>query len=329
MRTINKVLCSTFATLLLLTASFLRREQPDDSSAALPASLPVQSDVHHETLPPDRSDDTLHEQESIIENTVEQRRFDYSSVPAYSGAPYTVINDNLPFSLSDELEAEPFERYSPLDDLGRCGPAIANIGTELMPTEERGAIGMVKPSGWQLVRYDDLIADHYLYNRCHLIGFQLTGENANEQNLFTGTRYLNVQGMLPIENEVAHYIRTTGNHVLYRVSPIFVDEELVARGVLIEAASVEDGGEGIRLCVFAYNVQPGIDIDYATGNSTRSPTSDQAEDPKAEGYIGNRKSKVFHRPSCPNLPAERNRIRFDSRDGALDAGFKACGNCNP
>ena len=213
--------------------------------------------------------------------------------------------------------------------MGRCGPAIANIGMELMPTEERGPIGMVKPSGWQLVRYDDLIEDHYLYNRCHLIGFQLTGENANEQNLFTGTRYLNVQGMLPIENEVARYIRATGNHVLYRVSPVFMDEELVARGVLIEALSVEDGGEGIRRCVFAYNVQPGIDIDYATGNSTRSIVSDQAEDLKAEGFIGNRKSKVFHRPSCPNLPAERNRIPFDSRDDALDAGFKACGNCNP
>ena len=175
-----------------------------------------------------------------------------------------------PFFDPDEFDDRPFEFYPALDELGRCGTTMACVGKEPMPTEERDQIGMIKPSGWHTIRYDDLIEDHYLYNRCHLIGYQLTGENANERNLVTGTRYLNAQGMLPIENKVAEYIRKTGNHVLYRVTPAFDGEDLLAKGILIEARSVEDAGAGICLCLFAYNVQPGVVIDYATGDSWRA-----------------------------------------------------------
>lgn len=191
--------------------------------------------------------------------------FDLAAVPSYTGNPYTIINENKPYFSSDELsQTASFESYSELDELGRCGVAYANIGQDLMPTEERGAIGMVKPSGWHTVKYD-CVDGRYLYNRCHLIGFQLTGENANEKNLVTGTRYLNVDGMLPFENMVADYIKETENHVLYRVTPEFADNELVCRGVFMEAKSLED--DGIEFCVFVYNVQPGITIDYETGDS--------------------------------------------------------------
>ncbi len=191
-------------------------------------------------------------------------------IPAYSGSPYIEINDNQPFFEKGEFTTEPFEEYSELDALGRCGVAYANICQELMPTEERGEIGRVKPSGWHTVKYPEVIKDLYLYNRCHLIGFQLAGENANEKNLITGTRYLNVKGMLPFENEVADYVEETDQHVLYRVTPIFTDDNLVADGVLMEACSVEDAGKGVSFCVFVYNVQPGIEIDYQTGESRYS-----------------------------------------------------------
>ena len=186
---------------------------------------------------------------------------------AYDGKPYVEVNDNVPFFDDNEITTESFETYSELDSLGRCGVVFANISKELMPTEERGEIGMIKPSGWHTVKYPDIIEDLYLYNRCHLIGYQLSGKNANERNLITGTRYLNVEGMLPFENEAADYVRRTGNHVLYRVTPIFEGDNLVAEGVLMEAYSVEDHGRGVRFCVFVYNVQPGIEIDYKTGKS--------------------------------------------------------------
>lgn len=187
-------------------------------------------------------------------------------VPPFSGEPYVIINDNEPDFTEADMVSTGYEYYSNLDFLGRCGYAMACIGTEMMPTEERGSIGQIKPSGWHTVKYD-FVDGKYLYNRCHLIGFQLTGENANECNLITGTRYLNVEGMLPFENMVADYVKETGNHVLYRVTPIFDGAELVARGVQMEAKSVEDNGEGICFNVFAYNNQPGVTIDYATGES--------------------------------------------------------------
>ncbi len=187
-------------------------------------------------------------------------------IPEFSGEAYIAINGNVPFFVEEEYTTESYEYYSELDELGRCGVTMACIGTDLMPTEERGSIGSVKPSGWQSVKYD-IVDGKYLYNRCHLIGFQLAGENANKQNLITGTRFLNIEGMLPFENLVADYVQETENHVLYRATPIFEGDNLVASGVVLEGLSMEDGGEDICFCVYAYNAQPGITIDYATGDS--------------------------------------------------------------
>lgn len=191
------------------------------------------------------------------------------SIPQYSGAVYVEINDNIPFFQESDITTTAYEEYSPLDRLGRCGPAMACLGRETMPTEARAEIGMIRPSGWHTVRYDDLIEDKYLYNRCHLIAYSLSGENDNELNLITGTRYMNIEGMLPFEIEVIDYILDTGSHVLYRVTPCFFENDLVARGVLMEAYSVEDGGRGLSFNVFVFNIQPGIIIDYKTGNSRR------------------------------------------------------------
>ena len=195
------------------------------------------------------------------------KEFNLEEVPDFTGIPYIEINSNKPWFDKDQKNTKAFEEYSDLDSLGRCGPAMANVCIELMPTEERGEIGMIKPSGWHTVKYDDIIEDRYLYNRCHLIAYSLTGENANEKNLITGTRFMNVNGMLPFEIQVANYIRDTNNHVLYRVTPVFNGKELVARGVIIEAWSVEDNGRGICFSIFCYNNQPGIKIDYTTGES--------------------------------------------------------------
>ena len=192
--------------------------------------------------------------------------FDLSSIPEFTDEPYVVLNDNQPQFTEEDFNKESLEEYSELDYLERCGPAFAKVGIETMPTEERGEIGQVKPSGWQTVKYD-IVDGKYLYNRCHLIGYQLTAENANEKNLITGTRYMNVQGMLPFENMVAEYVRETKNHVLYRVTPIFEGENLVASGVQIEAKSVEDNGEKICFNVYVYNNQPGININYSNGDS--------------------------------------------------------------
>ncbi|MBO7251232.1 MAG: DNA/RNA non-specific endonuclease [Oscillospiraceae bacterium] len=191
---------------------------------------------------------------------------DTESIPPFSGEAYIAINGNIPFFVEEEYTTESYEFYSELDDLGRCGVTMACIGLDIMPTDDRGDIGSVKPSGWHSVKYD-CVDGKYLYNRCHLIGFQLAGENANKRNLITGTRYLNIEGMLPFENLVADYVKETGNHVLYRVTPIFEGDNLVATGVCMEGWSVEDNGEGVCFCVFAYNAQPGIVIDYATGES--------------------------------------------------------------
>ena len=195
--------------------------------------------------------------------------FSLDSVPAYSQKAYAVINNNIPYFTEADYTTESYEYYSNLDSLGRCGVCIASIGRDLMPSEERGPIGKVRPSGWHTIKYDN-IDGNYLYNRCHLIGYQLTGENANTANLITGTRYLNVQGMLPFEDMTADYIKETGNHVLYRATPVFDGDNLVADGVLLEGYSVEDNGAGICFNVFCYNVQPGIEIDYATGDSSQT-----------------------------------------------------------
>ncbi len=201
-----------------------------------------------------------------INNTFSSESFTLDTLPEYSDSPYVEINNNVPFFTEDDYTTKSFETYSELDYLDRCGEAYACLGQDLMPTEERGKIGSVKPSGWKTVKYD-IVNGKYLYNRCHLIGYQLSGENANAKNLITGTRYLNVDGMLPFENLVADYIKETNNHVMYRVTPIFDGSNLVASGVLMEAYSVEDEGEGVCYNVYCYNVQPGITIDYSDGSS--------------------------------------------------------------
>lgn len=253
-------------------------------------------------------------------------------IPAYSGEAYIAVNDNQPFFTQDELTTQAFETYSELDSLGRCGTAYANICRELMPTEPRGEIGSVKPTGWQSVKYD-FVDGKSLYNRCHLIGFQLAGENANPKNLITGTRYLNIEGMLPFENLVADYVKETENHVLYRVTPVFQGDELVARGVEMEAFSVEDRGEGVYFHVYCYNNQPGISIDYATGES-RLASEPAGEDGSgtAETYILNTKSKKFHLPGCSGAsdmsPSNREEFAGD-RQELLDQGYTPCGICKP
>ena len=188
-----------------------------------------------------------------------------SDIPEYTSSPYVEVNHNIPFFTEEELQSEEYESYSGLDYLGRCGPAMAMIGIDMMPTQKRGSISMVKPTGWHLAKYD-FIDGKYLYNRCHLIAYELSGENANVQNLITGTRYMNVVGMQPFEDKTAWYILRTGNHVLYRCTPIFEGDNLLATGVLLEARSIEDHGDGICFNVFCYNVQPNIKIDYHTGD---------------------------------------------------------------
>lgn len=257
-------------------------------------------------------------------------------IPEWNGTDaWTEINGNEPlFSKSDLKRTDAFEDYSELDELGRCGAAYANICLDLMPMEARGEIGNVRPTGWHTVKYNDLISGNYLYNRCHLIGFQLAGENANPKNLITGTRYLNIDGMLDFENRIDDYVEDTGNHVLYRVTPVFIDEELVARGVMMEAYSVEDGGVGIRFCVFAYNVQPCIGIDYATGESWRldGKTEDELMNGPAMEFVLNIKSGKFHTPDCKyagDIKAE-NRLELTQTLAAmLEAGYSPCGSCHP
>lgn len=287
--------------------------------------------------------------------------FSLREIPAYSGTPYTEVNGNQPYFTEEELTTQSFETYSELDSLGRCGVAYANVGQDLMPTEPRGEIGAVKPTGWHLVKYDN-VDGKYLYNRCHLIAYMLAAENANPLNLITGTRYLNVQGMLPFETKVCDYIKNTGNHVLYRVTPIFDGDNLLADGVLMEAYSVEDAGEGICFCVFAYNVQPGIGIDYATGDnwaegsgtyqSTAVPAAVETPAPQPETdtavqitpessvsqesrettYVLNTNTKKFHYPTCSSVDdmKEKNKqIYTGSREEVINMGYVPCKRCNP
>ena len=257
---------------------------------------------------------------------------------SYDGKPYVVINDNNPDFTEADMTTASFESYGELDGLGRCTTAFANIGKDLMPTEKRGSIGEVKPTGWQMAKYDN-VDGKYLYNRCHLIGYQLTGENANAKNLITGTRYLNVDGMLPFENMVADYIKETGNHVLYRVTPVFSGDNLVASGVHMEAESVEDNGDGILFNVYCFNAQPGIAIDYATGDShlddSVTESSSQAavsDSANVQTYILNTNTKKFHKESCnsaKSMDASNKKIYTGSRQELIDMGYEACGVCKP
>lgn len=287
--------------------------------------------------------------------------FSLREIPSYSGTPFTEVNGNKPYFTEAELTTQSFETYSELDSLGRCCVAYANVGQDLMPTEPRGEIGAVKPTGWHLVKYDN-VDGKYLYNRCHLIAYMLAAENANPQNLITGTRYLNVQGMLPFETKVCDYVKNTGNHVLYRVTPIFDGDNLLADGVLMEAYSVEDAGEGICFCVFAYNVQPGIGIDYATGDNWAedsgtyqstaasvtvetpapqpeidtavqiTPESSVPQETQETTYVLNTNTKKFHYPTCSSVDdmKEKNKqIYTGSREEVINMGYVPCKRCNP
>ena len=287
--------------------------------------------------------------------------FSLREIPAYSGTPYTEVNDNQPYFTEADLTTQSFEIYSELDSLGRCGVAYANVGQDLMPTEPRGEIGSVKPTGWHLMKYDN-VDGKYLYNRCHLIAYMLAAENANPQNLITGTRYLNTQGMLPFETKVSDYVKATGNHVLYRVTPIFDGDNLLADGVLMEAYSVEDAGAGICFCVFVYNVQPGIGIDYATGDNwaedsgtyqstemsvtvetpapqpetdatvQTSPESSAPQESQGITYVLNTNTMKFHYPTCSSVDdmKEKNKeIYTGSREDVINMGYVPCKRCNP
>ena len=259
----------------------------------------------------------------LPENTLPQ-------IPAYSGEPFAVLNDNIPQFTQEDYVTESYEQYGELDALNRCTYTVACIGRDLMPTQERENIGMVRPTGWVTAKYD-FVDGKYLYNRCHLIGFQLTGENANERNLITGTRYMNVQGMLPFENMVADYIKETGNHVLYRVIPVFEGNNPLASGVTMEAWSVEDNGEGICFYVYAYNVQPGVEIDYTTGESRLAePVVGEGEDVKT--YVVNTGSGKFHDGTCPQAISIKpeNKESFETtRSQMLAWSFVPAGCCKP
>lgn len=271
---------------------------------------------------------------------------DLSNIPDFSGDAYVEINNNEPYFTEDDYTTTSFEEYDDLDDLGRCTLAYACIGSDLMPTEERGSIGQVKPSGWNYAKYD-CVDGKYLYNRCHLIGYQLTAENANECNLITGTRYLNIEGMLPFENLTADYIEETDNHVLYRVTPIFEDDNLLAKGVLMEGKSVEDDGEGVCFNVFCYNSQPEIEIDYSdgsskyVGSSTQSTAATTASKATSASkittnskttYILNNGTKKIHTSSCKfakSISAKNKSTYSGDIDDLIEQGYERCKVCNP
>lgn len=281
------------------------------------------------------------------------------SLPEYGIDPGIELNNNRPLFSEEDYRLTGVS-YSELDELGRCGSAIGMLGPETLPTEERGPIGEIKPTGWHTVRYDDRIEDRYLFNRCHLIGYQLAGDNADPRNLITGTRYLNIVGMLPFENEIWGYITETNNHVLYRVTPVFVEDNLLASGVLMEAFSIEDQGTGIEFFTYLFNVQPGVVIDYKTGESYADeayeipaqesdmlvllPTDLEAEEPLERSffaddteeaevtYVLNLNTKRFHDPSCPSVEemSEKNRFFFyGTREEAIELGYVPCGRCKP
>ena len=307
-------------------------------------------------------DKAVASEEKGLEDNVakETHSFHLSDVPQYFGEPYVIINNGNPFFDKEEYDAIGYEKYSDLDGLGRCGEAFACVTPNTMPTEPRGEIGNIEPSGWQLAKYD-ILPDNYLYNRCHLIAFQLAGENDNVKNLITGTRYMNVDGMLAFENKVADYVTETGNPVLYRVTPCFEDKNLVASGVLMEARS-ED--RDISFCIYCYNVQPGIDIDYSDGSGEvdaeyaaqsspedqRGQKSEKRETdngfreeyesnrdlgetvPEGTTYVFNTNTGKFHRVDCDSVGdmKPKNTECFDgTREEAIERGYSPCGRCNP
>ncbi len=312
---------------MLMGCSSAQPELAEPSNAADAASESCM-----ESDQPDHEEDLS--SEAVATQPSTEITLSVDQIPEYVGDPYVVINDNEPDFLDTDLSTLSYEYYSELDSLGRCGVAYACVGIDLMPSEERGEIGPVKPSGWHTVKYN-VVDGKYLYNRCHLIAYQLSGENANVNNLITGTRYMNVEGMLPFENMVADYVKETGNHVMYRVSPIFAGDNLVASGVQMEAKSVEDDGEGILFDVYCYNVQPGVEIDYATGDSTlRSDTADDTPDEDTEESDGAAPVMVWKSATgekyhsinhCGNMnPDKATQI---TEEQAVNLGLDKCSRC--
>ena len=351
-RIVSIIICLSF---LLTACSGPGYDAFRDSTIAEPEEKTEESDyrvsedenkesdyrVSEEDKEPADSDSENELKESADSNSEEKTQepeddfpLDFSELPAYDGIAHITVNDGEPFFEEEDLSSEPFEQYSELDTRGRCGAAYACLNLELMPTEERGVIGDIRPSGWHTQKYD-IIPDLYLYNRCHLIGYQLTGENDNERNLITGTRYFNIEGMLPVENEVADYIRRSSDHVLYRVTPYFKDDDLLCSGVLIEARSVSSSD--LRICEYCYNVQPDIEIDYSDGSSRQIeevPDNEMAGTVIPEGttYVLNTNSFKFHKPECDSVgDMKPKNMEFFSgtREEVMKMGYDPCGRCNP
>ena len=342
-----------YVSMLLMTCLILSgcsKQAPSEQTTKPPASSNALQQQTNDESQEQSGHDT--KQDEVDSSVTQNTGITMDKIPAYSGDAYIAIDNNVPSFTKADMTTTSFETYSQLDALGRCGTAFANIGLDLMPTEERKSIGSVKPSGWQTIKYDN-VDGKYLYNRCHLIGFQLTAENANANNLITGTRYLNIEGMLPFENMIADYVKETGNHVLYRVTPIFEGNNLVASGVHMEAYSVEDEGDGISFNVYAYNVQPGITIDYATGASELGQVSQQVqkeesttkeeiaatqtvkpsdkveakEETNTSGreIRGNSNSMIYHCPgqaSYENMADSKHLVVFSSEQEAKNAGYR-------
>ena len=354
-----------------------KRSQPELDKTNDSVIFEVSSGGHAEDSAVSKAEKQDQEEESALQEQTKDleksasdttiQTLSVDEIPAYSGQAAIEINQNVPGFTESDYTTEAFEQYSPLDGLGRCGIAYACVGEEIMPTEERGAIGMVKPSGWHTVKYD-FVDGKYLYNRCHLIAYMLSGENANIENLITGTRYLNTEGMLPYENQVADYVHATGNHVLYRVTPLYEGDNLVASGVEIEASSVEDKGKSLSFHVYCYNVQPGVTIDYATGDSalaedlaTENVQETAQETSVADGkqssenavaavqeetsaeqdggnakeerdYVLNKNTKKFHYPWCSSADDIKKKNRKDftgTREEVISQGYVPCKRCNP
>ncbi|SDB07646.1 DNA/RNA non-specific endonuclease [Eubacterium oxidoreducens] len=345
MRKLRQLILPLILLLMLMGGGCSQAEIADESLVV----SNEQSSVSEEETKTQAAQEEEQEQESHKEaaDSSEQtsNAFDITQIPEYCGVASYVVNNNEPYFTEDEITDEAFEDYGALDSLGRCTTAFACVGTETMPTQERGSIGSVKPTGWHTVKYNG-IDGNYLYNRCHLIAYCLGAENANEKNLITGTRYMNVEGMLPYEEETASYIDRTQNHVMYRVTPIFEENNFLASGVLMEAYSVEDEGEGICFCVYCYNVQPDITIDYATGDSkgeeftgSASSASDEETSQSKESenttdadYVINTNTKKFHLPTCSSVKrmAQKNTKTYHGdRQELIDEGYDPCGNCNP
>ena len=341
----------TICALMCAMVSCNHTESPDnDTTIITNTNLDTAIESLPETQSPDSSLDTT--PETITEDVTSETTPDITiQDPAtitvadlnhtlFNGTDaFIVVNNNIPFFTDDEITAKSFEQYAPLDTLGRCGVTFACIGQDLMPTKDRESISSVYPSGWKYHQQSnnkqyDFVDGTYVYNRCHLIGFQLTGENANKQNLITGTRYLNINGMLAFENMIADAVRENNIHVLYRVTPIFIGDNLLAEGVLMEGYSVEDAGETIQFCLFAFNVQPGVEFDYATGDNWLAITEpdETTSAPDTNVYVLNTNSKKFHMSDCSataNISSQNRETHVSTREALINDGYSPCGICNP